>query len=888
MRNLIIISIFISILVIGCSGRLESPVNPSANRTSPESSLLNEEMFSDNLPGSIGFPGTWELIIHPDEISAELISGRSSAIGEDYIVSGKAFFTISPCQTCLKISSISLDADNNVVLTFAIEHPFMPGDLLKPPSGLNRLDLDIFDVALIIAPSQASPEEYALTGAQAYAGYCVHPDGYTTELENFTGDDGALPYYLVIDDSDSGVSSFNKFAMGESAAFDTVFNPASGSFTFDLFLTMGYGSSAKKPSRLAPKYYNPEFNRKPAWKVEVIPPEGDNPPVVGNTWMDSSTDAHDVTVKVYDWQQGVDVSTTIPYDDEPDTSLIFAASNVSQVTVEVPGMSSSLPTSTTPASGAGTPDDPLIYTVSVPNDNLLAAGEYNSLVKVSDERIPMPTALGRDFLIDTPNGINLNNYEIPEYATYQVFTATVVVGCGPITGQITSPSCPVSGVSNGETRDFTVSASSGNGGDPIVLYEVDYDYNGTSFASDASSVNGTFNDVGPFDVPDPCTSNIPYTFTVAFRATDSCDPANQTIFATCEVTVDSCFVTDVGNVWITVNRVPSQNTISNPGPMFDPNGAWTLHWDSVPGAVQYAIYYDNNPGNYSLPSWNQSELTNSLSQLGVTTSTTYTVAPSHLPSNHYLVGNTYIVRARTVMNNPGSETGDSEPAFIMVNGWETAPVQAVILNPAQFEGWQAGWETSNAPPTHPWYYYPVTDNFYQNISQGYANARISSCYIGDMSVVGRWTSCVKRTPVVPDADVRFIDAALQPWSSNYTTPAKGGVIVGTCSIMPGHPWTTPVDFEWAHAESTAPFNGYDNSQDTYLYTLFEGVNTSSAWCWKCPNFYVEDEGRRIGCDVNSAGGDPDDPFIGYAAAKSSYSIMDHDNWFSDEIAIMIY
>ncbi|MCD6216464.1 hypothetical protein J7L05_01245, partial [bacterium] len=148
---------------------------------------------------------------------------------------------------------------------------------------------------------------------------------------------------------------------------------------------------------------------------------------------------------------------------------------------------------------------------------------------------------GRDFLIDTDDGIVLDNYSMPEYATYQTFPATVVLGCGPITGSITSPACPVTSTTNGSFIDFVVTAASDNGGDPIVLYEVDTDYDGSAFTADASNTDGNFVAVGPFNNPNCGTPpEDPVTYTVAFRATDSCTPANETVFATCDVTVDIC------------------------------------------------------------------------------------------------------------------------------------------------------------------------------------------------------------------------------------------------------------------------------------------------------------------------------------------------------------
>ena len=97
--------------------------------------------------------------------------------------------------------------------------------------------------------------------------------------------------------------------MGSSWRYFNVIISETG-LSFDLYLTMGYGASATNLTRLTPKYYNPEFNRKAAWKVEVIPPEGDDPPEMGNTWANGDTTTpYTVTVKVYDWQHDATVDS---------------------------------------------------------------------------------------------------------------------------------------------------------------------------------------------------------------------------------------------------------------------------------------------------------------------------------------------------------------------------------------------------------------------------------------------------------------------------------------------------------------------------------------------------------------------------------------------------
>ena len=111
------------------------------------------EIHVDQLPESndligTGMLGAYSLDISPDYSSAELVPARGSSLGESFIVSGSAYFWTQPCRDCLRISSIGLDADENIVLGFSLSHPLEKGDPGQPPSGKNRLDLDIFDVEL--------------------------------------------------------------------------------------------------------------------------------------------------------------------------------------------------------------------------------------------------------------------------------------------------------------------------------------------------------------------------------------------------------------------------------------------------------------------------------------------------------------------------------------------------------------------------------------------------------------------------------------------------------------------------------------------------------------------------------------------------------------------
>jgi Tol biopolymer transport system component len=470
--------------------------------------IIGMSLHEDGSFNALGMLGAYELSINPDNNTAELIAKRTSAIGESYVISGIGFFTISPCSTCLKIKSIELGLDGDVVLSFLISHPFTKGDILKPPSAINRLDLDVFDVALIIAPLESTPAIYGLTGTSAYTDICIKADGFTTELNEIIEDSSALPYYLVIDDSIESTSTYNLFEMGTSdVEFDAVFNLNSGNLDFDLYLTMGYGWSAMKPDRLEPQYYNPEFNRKAAWKVDVTPPEGAETPAIGNTWDDADdTTPYNVTVEVYDWQIGanIDPELTNPTD-------IYAASGVSNVSVEIPGMNNALQSVATAGSGAGTHDDPLVYTVPIANENLLEEGEYIGLVKVTDERA-VGTIGDRDFIIDSPDGVVLENFNLPEFATYQTFTATVVSGVTS-TVEIILPNGGESFLPNSH-QDITWTTTDYTG-------TIKLEYSKDEFVADINEIIASTEDDGVFDwqVPDDPSC------TVRVRASLVDDPA---------------------------------------------------------------------------------------------------------------------------------------------------------------------------------------------------------------------------------------------------------------------------------------------------------------------------------------------------------------------------
>lgn len=408
------------VLLIGCSSN-NSAVMPDTsgnmNNDAPLVNMSDADLYSSN----VGIMGAYELSLNLEEMTGELIPKRVSAIGESYIVEGISYFTLIPCGDCFKIEAIYGDS-SGVAVQFGLQHPFAPANHADPQSAKNRDDLDVFDVALVIAPIEEDNEKYSRTDIYVYNNICFNQDGYTTELANLAIDDTAMPYFLVVDDSETGINPFNKFGMGASESFTAYFKPRAALLNFNLYITMAYGSSATWETRFTPKYYNPEFNRKAAWKIDVF---------YEDSWTrNDTTTPVDVQVSVYDWQIGVPVATAPDFADA-NTDRIYAASDVASVSVEIPGMNSTLQVETVPTSGTGTPSDPLIYTFSIANENGIYEDNYIGLVAVTDSRqvSAIPPTGNRDFLISCPDGIMLDYLELPQFVTYQTFDVTVYGDC---------------------------------------------------------------------------------------------------------------------------------------------------------------------------------------------------------------------------------------------------------------------------------------------------------------------------------------------------------------------------------------------------------------------------------------------------------------------------
>ena len=863
-----LLMVLCAILIAGCSQGSKNPAVPSnGNNNFDGAPVIGLTDTGDGF-NAIGVLGVYELTVNPSTMEVNLVPKRSSsAIGDSYIISGAAYFTIAPCAGCLTVSSYSLGPDGALIITFLASHPFDVGNPAEPPSGRNRNDLDIFDTAAVVVPNPggATPTAYTKTGASVYTGICANADGYTTELANVTTDPAAYPFFLVVDDS-TGTSTYNKLGQGTASTFDIQLDLSGGAIPpFDIYLTFGYGSSAKKAQRLTPKYYNPEFNQKAAWKIGVTPPT--------TPWLDNdAVGTKTVLVQVWDWQQNSVVSATVPYADETVTTTVFKESKVASVSVEIPGMNSTLPTQTVATSGTGAPADPLVYTFAIANENLIAMGTYTGLAKVLDSRIPDTTGApgSVDALIHNPGAPAPTEWKImPEFAAYQTFLAEVSRGCGPITGRITNPALgnyeTIPGYADGQTIAITVTASSV--GSTIALYEADFDYTGT-FAADASNTTGIFLTLGPCAVPAPCASNVPRTFQVAFRATDNCVPPNVTIFKIFTGIINYCkFTTPVGDVTLTVNRAAGSYAFD----VLGTNSWLTLGWAALPGAAEYAVYCDTVPGNYALPAWTIAELTDGLVLVGTSTTNTFNCpGPLMTTAKKYLAGNTYIVRGRSAVGLPATEcTTNSELAFIMTTGFET--VGSSNMNP---EGW-----VSNSVYAGATYYYNMHTeawNPLDTLSYRWGFQTFSAA--GDTTV-----GSTHRVPRGIPTSQRRIDLAAYLYQ--FGSP---GIFFVTSASQPTQGTLTFSMMEWVNAYNTAPYYAYTGAYATYQPNItLQGFVDVGGGATPNVSWYTaaSPNRQRVGANFDTGSGNPAHDFVGIEKV-AIWGGQDYPN--IDDVAFLHY
>lgn len=545
---------FMFLLVIGCSSNGNNPVGPS---TPDSDSLAGHDSVSgfplivsdsDSAGNPISGVGTMggffgELNINTLEASLTPIRESSNALNDSLLVDITTFLTIIPCADCVKISAVSLDLNNNPVLTIGVKHPFKAGKKTSPPSPTNRLDLHVFSPrGFIISDGLVGGgfKNYDLLEQKTPAWQLLNACGYSGEFDSnwdvFYNTNATIhPFILHFDDYASG-----NFAVGAESGFTNVAMPtgntimAMGSdydykdyvmkfpadageiFSFVFALTVSYGlSSQGRDEWVTPKYRVPQYCQKSATLVGLNEINNHLDDVNATSWAD-------LYIEVLDINHKVDLGETI---DKMDYD-----SSISLVSVEVPDMSDTTfdITDIEHAYRGGSSRnkiDPLRLIVTIENTKLAPIGTYMGLIKVLDSypadanqnldgnTIPRvaPGADPGEFVFTTS-----------EWATYGLFEYTISQGNR-------APNCDLKLGKISILGGATVSAEPGSGtNDPdgeIVLYEYDMDYDGEVFDVDASNSDGSAVTLGPYINETGQDIDV----TVAMRLTDDGEDAQSVI-----------------------------------------------------------------------------------------------------------------------------------------------------------------------------------------------------------------------------------------------------------------------------------------------------------------------------------------------------------------------
>ena len=488
---------FIGLWGNGCSSGKnpltpQDPVNQAVNNINLHQSLPDSipVAFTGDLPdgGRTGYGvlGVFDARIDPVNLTGELISRRkASAIKDSFVVDITNFLTITPCTDCLKITKIELNEENNLVVRFDIRHPFEHGTFAEPPSARNRLDLHLFDVFGVLH-FPGTLISFPLFNKTVAPVSLVNADGYTGQFDSqidpgFPTDANIHPYRVMSLNPTEGnfnpsslcgfdpinaPTGHNVLKMGGQASTDfEIANTGSDPVDFAMVITAAYGQSATKNTRLDPKYYMPEFNRKEAWKVTVS--------VDQNTLFEGNHSSYcNLGINVWDWNHDAAIDP-----DMKTMNTIRTSSVVASVNVEIPGVSLDTVKATGPLSGNGR-TTPLHYSAHVLNTAGASYGTRYGIVKVLDSR---PLGLNAGGVGDAINGKDGTPFQLAEFAAYQIFTVEVHRP-EPIAVIVPAPDPPV--IYSCQPIIFDGSDSYDFDGQ-VVKYEWDFEYYAPTFNVDA-------------------------------------------------------------------------------------------------------------------------------------------------------------------------------------------------------------------------------------------------------------------------------------------------------------------------------------------------------------------------------------------------------------------
>jgi len=594
-------SVFIFVFILfalasGCSNG-HSPLTPSDQNA--KMLTINAPIIgvSEFLPGGspyggMGVMGLFQLSLDPITQKTELISLHSGALADVLeVVDITNFLQMTPCTDCVKIKSVSLDTDGNLVVSIGIKHPFDAGNPLEPVSGRNRADLHVFNVEGIIV-SNAPATSFPLLGEDVADFSLLNADGYTDYLDSsldkiFPTGATIHPYILHFDDYSAG-----NFSPSNPMGFKSVTDPPpSGNLVMAMGCDYNYQdyvfaldgkvdfiyavgctyavSAASRNDRFNPEYRIPQHNKKAASEIDIA--------IISNDLKgkDASSTAQ-IQIRVADINHGIPVGEAL--------NEMLADSSVNSIIVEVPKvMSGPLNVNISSHTGSGhSPSDPLVYSATITNTAKADMGTYTALVKVKDSYSPgqndLPLLSGKDGIKRVDPAMNPLSglFAISEFATYMVFKIDVAISNNPPVAVLEPDpaSCQM-----GDKIDFDATDSYDTDGS-ITLYEFDFDWDGVQshFHADTSNTTGLAQSSRYLTAGNPIAG---------LRVTD-----NRSAISYDSVTVS---VSQINVIYV---------DNSNTGPIKD--GTMQYPYNTIPeglnaAASGYQVWVDDSGSNYAAP-----------------------------------------------------------------------------------------------------------------------------------------------------------------------------------------------------------------------------------------------------------------------------------------------
>jgi|GEM_PF-6464178 len=353
------------------------------------------EQVEATLPEGTALLMAADVTLNLDDLSYTMEPLRRSTLtfGQEFPgVNLTGYLAASPCSTCLRLESIDLDPEKDLLsVSMAIRHPF------PAFPDFPRKDLDAFDVKGIMLLATPTIGAYTFNSevapgvtAEGDVHTLINADGYTPVGRNLWTDSTFLNPAFADEQS-----TLNPFRFYQSDGLERRFRQGASfearSYTFDVsrifrqvrFLFAVVGNYATPIRTIADRpdarYFVPWFNQKEAYLIE-----GANlasAPVM--VWKDASSQTT-VEIKVADHQRGLASKGADLEWDDPANTLAFP-SNVADVTVEIPAISDTPFTLIPPNSGTGTFADPFKYNIVVTNTKAASFGTYPMLIKTRDQ-----------------------------------------------------------------------------------------------------------------------------------------------------------------------------------------------------------------------------------------------------------------------------------------------------------------------------------------------------------------------------------------------------------------------------------------------------------------------------------------------------------------------